>query len=167
MKLDILTPDFTVGAVEYASGAVARITCGIFAPPDRRLRIFGDLGVLSTDDTWNFASPVWLTRRTHLGLKAEKHPRLARWAGLGPRRVRPVRPARFEWAGRPANRIDFWRGIAELAAAHAENRPPRISGRWSLHVNELALALQDRSAAGAYRPIRSTFTPPEPMPWAH
>lgn len=166
VALDVITPDFTVGVIEFASGVVARLTCGIFAAHDRRLRIFGDGGILSADDCWDFASPVRVSARTRLGLKAEKHPGLARWVGLGPRRLPLVRRPRFRWAGRPANRIDFSRGIAELAGAAAERRPSRMPARWSLHVNELALALQERGGPGGRRELRSTFEPLAPMPWA-
>jgi hypothetical protein len=117
------------------------------------------------DDTWDFASPVRWSPRTELGLKAEKHPRLARLVGLGPRRLRPVRPTRFRWAGRPANHIDFSRGVAELAAAVAEGRPSRLSAQFCLHVNELTLAIQEPGAGGP-RALRSRFEPPAPMPWA-
>jgi predicted dehydrogenase len=166
VPVDVMAPDFTVATLAFASGVVARLTSGIYASHDRRLRIFGDEGVLSTPDTWNFAAPVHLLRRTRLGLKAEKHPVLARWTGLGPHRLRPVRRPRFRWAGRPANHIDFSRGIAELAAAAEEGRAPRMSARFALHVNELALAIQDPVAHGTPRAIRSTFEPISPMPWA-
>ena len=110
---------------------------------------------------WRF-----LSRRTRLGLRAEKHPRLARLLGLGPRRLPLVRRPRFRWSGRPANHIDFSRGIAELAAAATEGRPSRLPARWSLHVNELALAIQDPATYGSPRELRSTFEPLSHMPWA-
>jgi predicted dehydrogenase len=166
IPLDVRTPDFTVGVIQFASGMVARLTCGIFAAPDRRLRIFGDAGVLSTADSWNFGSPVFRSGRSHLDLKAEKHPRLARWVGLGPRRIPLVRRPSFRWSGRPANHIDFSRGIAELASAAKERRPARVSARWSLHVNELALAMQEPDRYGSPHTLRSTFDPMTPMPWA-
>jgi hypothetical protein len=155
-----------VATIQFSSGVVARLTCGIFAPPDRRMRVFGDAGVLTTADTWSFGSPVLLGRRTRLGLKGVKHPRLAWWLRIGPRRLRPVRRPSFRWSGRPANHIDFSRGIAEMAAAATEKRPSRLSARWSLHVNELALAIQDPATYGCPREIRSTFAPMAPMPWA-
>jgi len=166
VPLDVIRPDFTVATITFASGVVARLTSGIFASHDRRLRIFGDQGVLSTPDTWNFAAPVHLLRRTRLGLKAEKRPGLARLLGLGPRRLPPVRRARFRWAGRPANRIDFSRGLADLAEAAETGRRPRMSARFALHVNELALAIQEPAAHGTPRTLRSTFEPMDPMPWA-
>lgn len=166
IPLEVLTPDFTVATLEHASGVVSRLTCGIYAPHQRELRIFGDEGILSTPDTWNFAAPVHLATRKGFGLKAEKHPRLARLVGLGPRRVRPVRRARFRWSGRPANYIDFARGVAELAAAIADGRSPRLSAGWSLHVNELALAIQAPSRDASPQAVRTTFEPMAPMPWA-
>jgi predicted dehydrogenase len=166
IPLDRITPDFTVGSIEFVSGVVARLTCGIFAAPDRSLRIFGDGGILSTRDSWNSASPVYHSRRNHLGLKAEKHPVLAKWVGLGPGRVPLVRRPNFRWAGRPANYIDFARGVAEVAASAREKRPARLSARWSLHVNELALTLQDPATYGAHRLLKSTFEPMQPMPWS-
>lgn len=165
IPLSARTPDFTVATIEFASGPVARLTCGIFAAHDHRLRIYGDEGVLSTDECWDFSSPVYLSRRTRLGLRAEKHPRIARWLGLGARRIPHVRPARFRWAGRPASRIDFSRGVAELAAAVRDRRPSRLSARWSLHVNELTLAIQEPGTPCS-RPLRSSFEPMAPMPWA-
>jgi len=166
LPLDVITPDFTVATIDFASGVVARTTCGIFATPDRRLRIFGDGGTLETRDTWNFGAPVFLSRRTHLGLKAEKHPRLARLVGLGPRRLAPVRRPSFRWSGRPANFIDFSRGLADMASAAAERRSPRLSANFCLHVNELTLAIQEPQVYGSPRMLRSTFEPMAPMPWA-
>jgi hypothetical protein len=38
--------DFSVGCLQFRSGVVARLTCGIVAPHDHSLRIIGDKGVL-------------------------------------------------------------------------------------------------------------------------
>jgi predicted dehydrogenase len=162
VRLDARTPDFAVGCVEFTSGVVARLTCSIYATHDHRLRIYGDTGVLSTPECWHYASPVYLARRTPW---AERHPRLARLAGLGPRRLPLVRRPRFK-SGRGPNRMDFCRGIAELASARREGRPSRLSARWSLHVIELVLAMQDPAGLGFRREVRSTFEPMAPMPWA-
>ncbi len=160
------TPDFSVACLEFASGAVARLTCSLFAPRDRSMRFIGDGGVLHVDDCWDFGTPLRLARRTPLGLRAENHPRLARAVGLGPRPLPLVRRPRFSWKGRGANRIDFARGIAEVAAAAQERRPCRLSARFALHVNELAIAMQHPAADGAPRTLTTTFDAMEPMPWA-
>ena len=75
-----------------------------------------------------------------------------------------VREATFEseW---PLD-MDFARGVAEQAAAIREGRPPRLSARFSLHVNEVVLAMQPRPGADPVQTIGSTCAPVEPMPWA-
>ena len=166
IELDRVTNDFSVACFEFASGLTSRVTCSIYAPDDRRLRIFGDGGVLATHDCWDYSSPVWLSKRTPLGLRAEAHPRLARLTGLGPRRIPIVAQPKFAYATRGSNPMDFCRGISEVAEALRDDRPPRLSARWSLHVNELVLAMQDPAAFGGARKVTSTFDPIEPMGWS-
>ena len=74
IALDRRANDFSVGCFQFASGPMARLTCSIYAPDDRRLRIYGDGGIISTDDCWDFGSPVYLSRRTPLRLRGEAHP---------------------------------------------------------------------------------------------
>lgn len=166
VPLDREAPDFSVACVELASGVIARLTCSIFAPHDRTLRIIGDEGVLSIDDCWDYGAPVTLARRTPLRLRAEKHPRAARLLGLGPREYPLVREPRFRFRTRGANRMDFGRGVAELSSAIRSGRPCRLSPRYALHVNEIVLAIATPGVVGSPRPITSTFDPMEPMPWA-
>ncbi len=161
-----VAPDLSIGCIEFASGPVARLTCSLFAPHDHDLRIFGDAGTLDVEDCWDYASRVRLHRRTPLGLKAEKHPTLARLVGLGPRPVRLVRKPPFRLRGRGANQMDFARGIAEVADALREGRACRLSARFVLHVNEIVLAIQDPVAMGSPRLLATTFEPMAPMPWA-
>ncbi|MEO7096815.1 MAG: gfo/Idh/MocA family oxidoreductase, partial [Polyangiales bacterium] len=164
--LAVDTADFSVACITFASGVVARITCSIFAPHDHRLRIIGDDGVLSIDDCWNYGSPVHLQRRTRLRLKAEKYPRAAKIAGLGPERVPLVRKPSFAWKTKGANPMDFARGIAEMAAAIRAQVPGRMSARYALHVNEIVLAIQSPGAMGTPRKLVTTCESMSPMPWA-
>jgi predicted dehydrogenase len=164
--VDIVTPDFTVANIEWASGIVARVTCSIYASHDHQLRIFGDGGILSTEDCWDYASQVHISKRTKLGLKAEKHRRAAKLAGLGPRKVPLVRKPTFAFKTRGANPMDFGRGVSELAASIKENRESRLSAGFALHVNEIVLAIQNPQEMGSPRTLTSTFTPMRPMPWA-
>jgi predicted dehydrogenase len=166
IALDRTTADFTVGCIEFASGVVARLTCSIYAPHDHALRVIGDGGVLTVDDCWDYGSSVRVSKRTKLGLRVEKHPRAAKLAGLGPRRVPLVRTPRFASKTRGSNPMDFARGVADIAAAVRENRAPRMSSSFALHVNEVVLALQHPDELGSPRVIRSPFEPAEPMPWA-
>jgi predicted dehydrogenase len=166
IAVDVRTADFSVACIEFASGVVARVTCGIFAPHDHQLRIVGDGGVLSTADCWDYGSAVYLHKRTKLGLKAEKYPRAARLLGLGPKEQRLVRKPSFQYKTKGASRMDFARGPAEMAAAIGERRPSRMSARYALHVNEIVLAMQWPEHMGSPRKLTSTFEPLPPMLWA-
>jgi predicted dehydrogenase len=163
---DRMGPDFTVSCLEFASGQVARVTCGYIAEHDQRLRIFGENGVLSCRDVWRYDSPVFFApyedrRRLHHRVLD----RVAYWTLRRDRHRLPlVRDAAFESEG-PLY-MDFARGVAEQAAAISEGRPPRLSARFSLHVNEVVLAMQPRPGTDPAQTIGSTCAPVEPMPWA-
>ena len=62
--------------------------------------------------------------------------------------------------------MDFARGIAEMAAAIGEDRPGRLAADFSLHNNELVLAIQDSLETGGAYKLTTTFQPTQPMPWA-
>jgi predicted dehydrogenase len=166
VKLDRITNDFTVGCIDFANGAVARITCAIYGPHDHSLRIIGDEGILSTRDCWDYSSPVYVSRRTFLGLKAEKYPRAAQLVGMGPKSIPLVRKHRFRFRGPGANPMDMARGMADIASAFEEGRAPRMSPEFALHVNEIVLAIQNPTEMGSPRRLTTTFRPIAPMPWA-
>ena len=181
------TPDFAVACITFASGVVARLTCSIVAPYDHSIRIVGDKGILTAEECWHHQAPVRLERFTQLGLNARKarivrtSPVLQRLTGVGGRRVRPPSGRRFPrgrlWADIRSGRrsllrsvvrevsrrqliaIDFLAGVADLAAAIDEGRPERLPAPFVLHVNELALAIQEaRSHRGVYE-LTTTFDP--------
>lgn len=157
-ELELLSPDFTMAAIQFASGVVARLTCGIIAPHDHELTVIGDRGTISVHDTWNYFSPVRSRRRLSIRRKTLLSP--------VPRPHRLARSGLEKPPGSGAARMDFARGPAELAAAAREGRPCRIGSEFSLHVNEAVLAIHHSVHAGADYEMTTTFTPPEPMPWA-
>lgn len=160
------TPDFSVGCIRFASGVVARLTCSIIGPHDHSLRVFGAEGTLTVKECWNFGSPITLSRRNRWSFRAEKRPILARLVGLAPRRLPLVRRPSFRSDLPGGTRIDFARGIAELAEAIRDGRACRLSTRYSLHINEIVLTLQDPLGMGSPRALTTRFEPMEPMPWA-
>jgi predicted dehydrogenase len=160
------TPDFSVACLEFANGVVARLTHSIYAPHNHALKIIGDGGVLSIDECWDYGAPVHLQRRDWLGLKAEKYPVAARMVGLGPRKLPLVPGPGMPHKSQKANPMDFARGIAEVADALAWRRPSRMTARFALHVNEIALAIQHPALFGSPRNMTTTCEPIEPMPWA-
>lgn len=152
-------PDFSVAVIRFASGTVARLTCSIVAPHDHGITLFGAGGTLRVKDCWFYQAPVheqkWLRLRGRTRLNP--WPRALRLAG---RKVLP------RLARGPSAQMDFLRGVTELADALREGRSSRLSPEFSLHITELALAIQNaRDGAPPYR-MTSQFEPMAPMPWA-
>ncbi len=149
-------PDLSVACIEFASGVVARLTCSILAPHDHSIRIIGDDGVLETDECWDYRSPVH-SRRLHT---------VRRKTFLSPvRRAHrlPDSPVPLPKTGGAAS-MDYCRGIADIADALRDRRPPRLSAALALHVNELTLAIDGaREAPGVYE-MTTTVAPIEPLP---
>ena len=151
-------PDFSVACLRFASGVVARLTCSTVAPRDRSLRIIGDEGILQVPDCWDYRAPVYLRRRLTIRRRTVMCPwkwrcRLPR-AAAGSIRIRHGHP------------MDFCRGVADLALAVREHRPPRLSARYCLHVTELALRISQALDKGASCRLSSSFEPALPMAWA-
>ena len=185
------TPDFSVACITFDSGVVARLTCSIVAPYDHRIRIIGDEGVLSVDECWQYGAPVHLEQFSQLALNARKS-RTVRSStllqsvfGIGgskqglvrkplsqiSRRIEevrsgertPLRAALKTVSKRELVSMDFFRGVADMAAAIDEGRGPLLSSDFVLHVNELTLAIQGAGADGAPYQLTTTFEPIEPM----
>jgi predicted dehydrogenase len=155
-------PDFSVGALEFGGGVAARVTNSIVAPYDHRLRIVGEEASIDIREPWDYASPVRLRRsaRSRLGRALER-----RFGGGPATRIPLVRRPPFP-RGRRAPKMDFARGVAELADAIAEGRRCRLDADFAVHVTEVAERLQHPERfAGAPR-VLSTFAPIAPMDWA-
>jgi len=164
--LYVTTPDFSVACITFESGVVARLTCSLVAPHNHVMRIVGDTGVLRVDECWNYSAPVYLDRYSKLKFRAERYqitkayPFIKHWLGPGPRTYPPVK--KFSWKKRNARyRQDYARGVAELARAITEQRPPRLPADYCLHVNELVLAIQNATRT-PYQ-VTTTFKPLQPM----
>lgn len=148
--------DFSVGVLRFESGVVARVTCSLIAPHDHSLRIIGDKGVLSTEDTWFYDSKVLRRRSINIGPRHQWLPKRAlRLLGT---------PRRYSYRG--TQQMDFARGVADLVDSVREDRSPRLSADYCLHTNELVLALDQALRAGGSYEMTTTFEPIDPMPWA-
>jgi predicted dehydrogenase len=150
-------PDFSVACIHFSSGVVARLTCSIVAPHDHSLRIIGDDGVLGIEDCWYYGSPVYIRRMLKIRRKVFMNPIKQRYSLVR-------KPPRFNYKG--AQQMDFCRGVAEMADAILEDRSSRIAADFSLHNNELAIAIHSSLKTGTPYYLTTTFTPPVPMPWA-
>jgi predicted dehydrogenase len=154
-------PDFSVAALRFASGVVARLTCSIVAPHDHALRLIGDAGVLTVDEAWHFGAPLTIRRFNPLTLRAESYSWLGRhgWA----RSLFGIDERRSDLSPRPGLRrrlrrheMDYALGVAELAAAIREGRPCRLSAALALHVTEVSHAIAAARETGGTTMIRST-----------
>jgi len=157
-SLDMDSPDFSVACIQFHSGVVARLTCGILAPHDHSIKIVCDQGVLYTDESWDYRSPVYSRRMVSIRRKTFLNPF---------RKKHQLPPAPN---GRPKTKgsqsMDFARGPAELVDAIRNNRPSRMSARFSLHVNEMALAIHWAREKGATHRMSTTFDAIQPMTWS-
>jgi predicted dehydrogenase len=150
-------PDFSVACLQFASGVVARLTCSIVAPHDHALKIIGDEGILSTYDCWFYNAPVFVRRSLTLRRKTF-------WNPL-PRKYPLVRSSQQKRKTKKGQQMDYARGVVELVDAIENQRPCRLGAEFSLHVNEVVLAIQNATSGASYQ-TKTTFAPIEPMPWA-
>ena len=158
VPLEINAPDFSVACLEFNSGVVARLTCSIVAPHDHHFTIVGDEGLLSTKDCWYYRSPVYIQKRLTIRRKTFISP----WKQKYPL----VAKGRSKYGYKGSQEMDFCRGVAELAEAITQKRNCRLSAQYSLHINEIVLAIQKSGNTGAPYQVTSTFEPIEPLPWA-
>jgi predicted dehydrogenase len=141
-------PDLSVACLQFHSGIVARLTCSTLAPHNHNLRVVGDKGVLYADDCWFYRTPVYY----------RSYARIRRRFVLLPfkRKIRmnPIGPKIKRWG---AAAMDFARGPAELASALFENRRPYLSADFSLHMTEVALAINNGGPSNVCYDTKSTF----------
>jgi predicted dehydrogenase len=185
------TPDFSVACIAFRSGVVARLTCSIVAPYDHRLRIIGNEGMLWTDECWHYGAPVFLERFSQVSLNARKA-RSVRASSMlqsifgvnGKRQKLVVKPksvlrpllrevasrrrsilrAAVKWVSkRELVRMDFFRGVAEMAHAIEGGRRCLLPPDFVLHVNELTLAIQNAGSTGEPYRVTTTFDTLSPM----
>lgn len=182
------TPDFSVGCLNFANGAAARITCSWVAPRDHRLRIIGDQGEISADNAFHDQSPVHLERFSRVSLSARKaytvrtQPLIGRRFGIGGGRLPLVRRWKSHaveaerGVGRsPKHKIVSWLrrreiyaqdkllGIAEMVRAMRENRPQPMPPDFLIHLNELTLLIQRSGPEGLTTKPTTSFKPLEPL----
>ncbi len=148
-------PDFSCAILYFASGVTARLTCSILAPHNHCIRIIGDKGVLEVNKAWDNEAVV-RARSRHVIRRQLINSPIAR-------RIRvkqPTHPKVKRWG---AAAMNFALGPAEVFAALKDSRPSRMSAQFSLHLNEVTLAMQN---ANGVQIMRTDCPSIEPMPWA-
>ena len=160
-----MAPDFSVGCLQFHSGVIARLTCGLAAPRDRSLMILGDRGTLTAEDLWDHRSAIYLetaaegrTLRTKVVDLMEVHlKRFLHWKPLPGRKLAYDNSARRAKLPAYPSQIDFAGGIAAQADAIEQGTPLFSSGKAALHITELALALNNAGSLPQPYKMRSTF----------
>ncbi|MGA9024425.1 MAG: Gfo/Idh/MocA family oxidoreductase [Steroidobacteraceae bacterium] len=156
VPLDRDAPDLSVACIQFESGVVCRLTCTIIAQEDHRLRMFGDRGILSVEDCWNYHSPVVIKRMFNIRRRTIIEP-------IG-RRYPLVRIQGTRQSARGSNKMQFCRGPAEMASAVQERRQSRLPADFCLHNNEIVLAIQNATENGSTHRLRTSFkAAPQPM----
>ena len=159
VPLDRDAPDLSVACIQFASGVVARLTCTIIAQKDHRLRLFGEKGILSIDDCWDYRAPVKIHRMFNVRRKMIISPFGASCPLVT---IRGTEKSR-----RGHNKMQFCRGPAEVADAVASGRESRLSNDFCLHNNEIVLAIQNATHNSTTYRLNTTFEPaPLPMEFA-
>lgn len=140
-----LGDDFSVSCLSFDDGVVARITCGLVAPRDRRFRIIGDDGVLTVADGWDTRSRVQFEpTRTTVPAKGfqgimqaitRRIPASFQRQSVGFRRPRYHVPS-----GHPG-RLDYSRGPAAQAEALRAGTWSSRESYLALHVTEVTLIM--------------------------
>lgn len=138
------TPDWICANIEFASGAVCRLTSSFYVGPTKQhgIEFHGDLG------------SMWLQSPHNFEVKVEFCP----WDSKEWVVVPPIRE--------PYIGVDWARGLTEMYDAIRDNRPQRATGAQAAHVVEIIFGAYKAAQTGHAVDLKSTFTPPTPMDWA-
>lgn len=154
-------PDFGCATLRFDGGVIARLTCGLIAPRNRGLSLFGQGGTLSVRNCAVDETAVVLRRYRRIRRRLILDP----WG----RRIPPLRPPVRAPRYRGSQYRNFAAGIAELAEAIDQGTTPRLGPAFHRHVTEVVLALHGAATdAVGQQKIASSFSPGDfpPMPWA-
>jgi predicted dehydrogenase len=156
----VTTPDFAIAAVEFASGAVARLTANFyvgFHSRQRGIEFHGDRGSLFLGDWHDFNGTV-----EYAGFDGT-------WPDFDTA-YQPIPYVREPYGGDsrrlPGSGVEWSRGVVDMAEAIRDNRPQRISGEQAAHVVEIVSTIHQALRDGCRLDITSDFPPPVPMAWA-
>lgn len=137
-------PDFYTALVEFESGALGRLTANFYVNPSKQgatMEFHGDAGSLFLGSSFMFNAAV-------------------EFAEFGAE-FKPVPLVRAGFDG-----VEFARGVEDLADAILRNRPHRCDAGMARHIVEVIEAIHLSAKTGRPVTVDSTFTRPEPMPWA-
>ncbi len=143
------TADISFGLLKFESGVVVRLSTTIVAPHDHSIRLFGDKGVLYMNECWDNNDPVYF----------RKLMRIRRKTFLSPfkKKVKLPYEVNVNKVDRGNTKMDFLLGVQDLAEAVNTGKSIQLNADFSLHVNEVALALQYAGTAATTYFTKSRF----------
>ena len=145
-RFEVETPDYVCANLEFASGAVGRLTADFYVSGSNTrqasgIEFHGDKGSLVLGRWFEFDAPVETSDFD-----------------------KPLAP--LPLLGTPYKGCEWARGVLELMGAVRENRRPRASGEHAAHVVEIVCAIHQSMLKGGAVAVESDFPAPEPMDWA-
>lgn len=151
-------PDYSTASLFFENGVVARLTCGIVAPHNHSLRVYGEKGTLEVDESWNNSANVKVRKRYVIRRKLINSPFTKRFKLTGPTHPKVPR--------RGAAAMNFALGPAEVLAALADGRDKTYLADFALHLNEVTLAIQNALDTEGVQVMHTKCPDMKPMPWA-
>lgn len=141
--------DISFGLLKFESGVVVRLSTTIVAPHDHSIRLFGDKGVLYLNECWDNDDKVYF----------RKLMRIRRKTFLSPlkKKVKLPQDVNVNKVDRGNTKMDFLLGVQDLAQAVNTGKSHLLNANFSLHVNEVALALQYAGTESATYLTKSRF----------
>lgn len=143
------TADISFGILKFDSGTVVRLSTTIVAPHDHTIRLFGDKGVIYLNECWDNNDKVFF----------RKLMRIRRKTFLSPLKKTITLPVNIpvNKVDRGNTKMDFLLGVQDLAEAIRDGKAIQLNADFSLHVNEVALALQYAGTEGGTYVTKSKF----------
>lgn len=137
------TPDHVTGHLEFASGAVGRVTASFYAASQQTgVEFHGDEGALSISTPHDFNGSITL-----------REGRDGPWEDV---------PLLKE----PYQGVEWGRAIFELAEVIRMGKPQMVTGRQANHVLDICLGIIESIEEGGARNVSSTFDQPAPYDYS-
>ncbi len=143
-KFAVEAPDIMVGGLEFANGAVGRLTASFYvgATAQHGIEFHGDLGTIHLLSAPSFDCAV---------------------------KYRPL--VEDNWGDLPLVRephrgVEWGRAIFDVVLALREGRPHRATGEQAAHVVDICCSIAESAEKGCPVEVTTTFPPPAPMEWA-
>ena len=126
--------DISFGLLKFDSGVVVRLSTTIVAPHDHSIRLFGDKGVLYLDECWDNDDKVYFRKLMHIRRRTLLSPYK--------KKIKLPNDIKVNKIDRGNTKMDFLLGVQGMADAIQHDKDFLLTDDFSLHVNEVALALQ-------------------------